>query len=292
MPNGDRVSKFPDQVFKNEGPLTPLQEVAVRLIVGWDTDEPEVVGTGTVLSGHLIITARHVIADLVSAAVDGVMPKTLVAVQLVPLSGSFEYLIWDIHQATLDPVADLALLHVAVNPARSSPNRTHVWKQPVIEPFPPSVGAAVAAFGFCKGRVAVSQNEAGGKHYDLNDEPMSSTGIVEEIHALRLDSVLRPFPCYRVSARFDPGMSGGPVFNESGALCGIVCTGMWGAHEDGNPISYASTLWPMFRLRVSQDRGPAHPRGIQYVAMELARGGQVRVKDLARLEAWFAERVR
>ena len=37
-------------------------------------------------------------------------------------------------------------------------------------------------------------------------------------------------------------MSGGPVFNEAGLLCGLVTTGM--ATEDEPPISYVALIWP------------------------------------------------
>ena len=32
------------------------------------------------------------------------------------------------------------------------------------------------------------------------------------------------FPCYEINARFDPGMSGGLVVDELGAVCGLVCS--------------------------------------------------------------------
>ena len=60
-------------------------------------------------------------------------------------------------------------------------------------------------------------------HIAVNDEFMSSVGVVREIHDWRRDKVNLPFPCYRVGARFDAGMSGGPVFDEYGSLCGLVC---------------------------------------------------------------------
>jgi hypothetical protein len=78
---------------------------------------------------------------------------------------------------------------------------------------------------------------------------MVSTGTIRKIYSWTRDSFFMPFPCYQVSARFDAGMSGGPVFDESGAICGLVCSGHKPADdEDGEPISYASTLWPLFQL--------------------------------------------
>jgi hypothetical protein len=31
-----------------------------------------------------------------------------------------------------------------------------------------------------------------------------------------------PFPCFEIEARFDPGMSGGMVIDQAGALCGLI----------------------------------------------------------------------
>jgi hypothetical protein len=98
---------------------------------------------------------------------------------------------------------------------------------------------------------------------ELNDEPMASVGIVREIFDSRRDLYGMPWPCYQVSARFDAGMSGGPVYDETGSLCGLVCSNIDGSHIDGEPVSYVTTLWPLFRLIISQDRGAHFPRGVR-----------------------------
>jgi hypothetical protein len=82
------------------------------------------------------------------------------------------------------------------------------------------------------------------------------------------------------------------VFDETGALCGIVCANVQGSHLEGEPISYVSTLWPLFRLIISANRKGVIPKDVQYPAIELARGGQIRVADLPRLEAWFTTCIR
>ena len=96
-----------------------------------------------------------------------------------------------------------------------------------------------------------------------------------------------PFPCYRVSARFDAGMSGGPVFDEYGSLCGLVCANVDGSHQSGESISFVTTLWPLFTLIVDGDRGDNYPRGVRYPAIELARDGQIHIADRSKLIEWF-----
>ena len=56
-----------------------------------------------------------------------------------------------------------------------------------------------------------------------------------------------PTACYETSARFDPGMSGGPVFGADGAVCGVVASGM--AHDDGY-TSFASATPFVFTLGI------------------------------------------
>jgi hypothetical protein len=87
-------------------------------------------------------------------------------------------------------------------------------------------------------------------------------------------------------------MSGGPVFDETGALCGVVCSGFEEAHLEGEPISYVSTLWPIFRIMLEGDRGSSFPRGVRYPMIELARDKIVKVPDRVRLLDWFAQNVR
>jgi hypothetical protein len=49
----------------------------------------------------------------------------------------------------------------------------------------------------------------------FKDSPSTSSGEVIEIDDKFRDTGLLKFPCFRVNARFDPGLSGGPMFNGS-----------------------------------------------------------------------------
>jgi hypothetical protein len=55
---------------------------------------------------------------------------------------------------------------------------------------------------------------------ELTTNPYTPTGKVQEVHDERRDSGRLSFPCFRTNARYDPAMSGGPVFAEDGHLCG------------------------------------------------------------------------
>ena len=53
------------------------------------------------------------------------------------------------------------------------------------------------------------------------------------------DRLILPTACFETSARFDPGMSGGPVSDEEGAVCGVIASGV--DYDSGDPgfTSYA-----------------------------------------------------
>lgn len=292
--NLPRRSTFPiHKPFEKQEPTTSLSEVALRVVVNFYSDTPQVIGTATVLCGNLLLTARHVLFAALDKAPDlhaerTKINKALSAVQLLP---GPEYIIWDVVDAVADPATDLALLRLAKNPGRSHPEKSQEWRALRVNCFAPEIGERVAAFGYRKSVVRISKNNDGGNHIELNDEPIMSVRVVREIFEWRRDSAMLSFPCYEVSARFDNGMSGGPVFDETGSICGVVCAHLEGSHLDGNPVSYVTTLWPLFRMMIETDRGDNYPRGVRYPVIELARGGQIGVTDLPRLEQWFTRHI-
>lgn len=79
-----------------------------------------------------------------------------------------------------------------------------------------------------------------------------SSGQVQQIHQAGRDAGM-DYPCFQNSARFDHGMSGGPVVTGDGRVCGMVCRG-WDLIEDDplEPISFASLLAPFLELSVLQ----------------------------------------
>jgi hypothetical protein len=287
-----RVTTFPlHKPFEREKPTTPFSEVGLRLVADIYSDNARVLGTAIIVCGFLVVTARHVLDGLLEPVQMGSgVAQTghhLSAVQVLP---GPQYIIWDVDAGIADPTSDIALLHLSSNPRKSDPEIPIMWRQPRINPFPPDVGERIAAFGYRNSSVVISRNAQGGPHIELNDEPMTSVGIVREIYEWRRDTLL-PFPCYQVSARFDGGMSGGPVFDETGSLCGIVCSNVAGSHLDGEPISYVTSLWPIFRLEMNFDRGDGWPKGREYLGIDLARAGLIAVTDVNRLNEFFKSHI-
>lgn len=104
----------------------------------------------------------------------------------------------------------------------------------------PMIGDMVTALGYSK---MEGSSQTKGDNVDL--ELRWNTAIIEakvvEVCPERRDNGLLRFPCFRVDAEFDHGMSGGPIFDKTGNVCGVVCSGNnWG---DG---SWGSLVWPLF----------------------------------------------
>ncbi|MEX2162607.1 MAG: serine protease [Anaerolineales bacterium] len=79
---------------------------------------------------------------------------------------------------------------------------------------------------------------------------ISTTGNVVEIHYPKRDSTFLYYPCFQTTARFESGMSGGPIINESGFVCGVICRSFGDVADQLGPISYGSLLSPSFAISI------------------------------------------
>jgi hypothetical protein len=77
-------------------------------------------------------------------------------------------------------------------------------------------------------------------------------------------------------------MSGGPVFNDAGEMCGLVCSGIAPFDSEEGHTSYVTTLWPSLGTVIELNR-LGHPAGEAYPAIELARGTYMVVRNWERV---------
>ena len=124
----------------------------------------------------------------------------------------------------------------------------------------PIIGEHILGLGYCKNRVTRTQQEIeNDPPSDLWADAVSTTGQVAEIYSKQRDSYFLKFPCFQTTARFEPGMSGGPVFRESGHVCGVICSAFDGVADNEGYISFCSILWPSFAYVVKgwfSDKSP------------------------------------
>lgn len=271
------ISKTPTFVLQPTD--TPVSEFALRVLVEFERGETHVIGTAAMIASNLAVTAGHVIDDILvrfgQGQLDGGKPVISgYAIRLYQIMPGPEYVVWQVFTVVKCLESDLALLHLGLF-KRSHPDRPIAWRTPPVHFTNPGVGTAIAAFGYHSSQVEITPDQNGTYHLALHDKPTTSTGVVEEILSSGQPFGKFTFPCYRVAARFDGGMSGGPVFDGEGVLRGIISGTLSSGDGIDLPISYVCMLWPLLRQTLSINRGDKYPRDVQYPLIHLVRDGQI-----------------
>jgi hypothetical protein len=120
---------------------------------------------------------------------------------------------------------------------------------------------------------------------DYSQQTAYAPGSIVEVYPLRRDSGMLNFPCFRTNARFEPGMSGGPIFNESGSVCGVICSSMPPNEDDPQWLSYGSLIRPAMATQIAFSATEHH------LLYELAVNGYVATDaSLATLSVSINER--
>lgn len=238
-------------------------------------------GTAIVIAPFLAITAKHVIEDYLQKYGD-LVPDRNYNGEKFEISATYSLVahqfqeegkvgvLWSITRLWVSGLTDVAFLELT--PASESALK-YKWQSARLNLIPPSVGERIAAFGYHSSEIDIDEDETEIK-VNWKNSPTTSIGEVLEVHNEKRDSSFLRFPCYRTNARFDGGMSGGPVFNSNGELCGLICTGSnLMAGEDGH-ISYVASLWPSMATEIDMVR-PGFATGGFYPVLELAKHGHI-----------------
>ena len=206
----------------------------------------------------LCLTARHVIEDAFPEVVRTGRPMTdedgwIYALYASPEpagEGSEHDLggLLPINKVFFMDRVDIAAVHISL-PVHTQTGERLPMPAHRLGLSPPAVGSQCLAIGYH------AMNWSGDPSGHRFEQSYSATrGLVEEVHVPFRDSYQLNFPCFRLSARFDGGMSGGPVMTEDGFVRGVVCSAFeW---IDGKTYtSYASLVAPAMLLQIeSMDR--------------------------------------
>ena len=206
-----------------------------RLITDVGTDDPLVVGTAFPIGQRTLVTAKHVFEEAWEANDNTVSHRNMFAVQALTKD---RVILWTITEMIAHRTADLMLLHVDPEANKRNPP---LWIPPWrVRSSAPRKGEMVMAIGYIEGRLRIaSRNKNGGGVLEISDRGQIEFGMIRTVHRKSRDRVMLPCPCFEIGASFSPGMSGGPVFDKNGRICGIVSTGIQNAVS-----SYAVTLAP------------------------------------------------
>jgi hypothetical protein len=251
---------------------SPITEAAV-LLTGRDGVLPtSAIGSGVFVADRLILTVKHVLQgywdiygdrkDVMERFGKKMAPFEMFAVQAPGRSGPA---MWAASKLSLCPYSDLALISVV--PVDEAAKAKKSIKVPIMNILPPPKGKRISAFGFASTQIV--REEGNRVEFGLN--PITSPGVITDVYPESRDSALLSFPSFEVQTHFIGGMSGGPIFNEEGELCGLVCSGY-----ENTPVAYGVVLWPIIGIRIDHSIPGVVSEG-PYTMLEMARSGLLKV---------------
>jgi len=169
---------------------------------------------------------------------------------------------WTVTRLWVSDITDIVAMQLT---PLSESSRAYNFSYPMFDLLPPAVGDRVHAFGYHEHELRTAADGTSTVH----TRAASTHGNVVEVHDFRRDNVLLPFPCFRTNARFDGGISGGPVLNSAGQIVGLVCSTYPPTNTGEEDASYAVLLWPATAILIDLER-PGQPPGF-YPLFDLFR---------------------
>jgi len=255
--------------FKDQDPTSVINEVSARLVVFPERNQAYQSGLCCRIAKNLYVTAAHVVTEWLEKFGNNTKQQTF-EIWAIHVRKGPEYSIWVVDSLWINPLSDIAVLHT--RPYNDTACAETSVACVSLNLIPPRIGDRIVGFGHYEPEQSITTGSDGTRHIEINGLGAATVGEVKEIHHEKRDSVRLSFPCFQVNARFDGGMSGGPVFNEQGQLCGIICSNIPPSNENDEHISYATTLWPLMATHINLALDGAEVDE-PYPLLELAKKG-------------------
>lgn len=213
------------------------------------------IGTGfTIAPDGLMMTAVHVIEEAIKRVVsvrnaDGTIEHRLEFYALyltAETHGENNELtlggLIPIHRVWYSQELDIGYCWLTRPIIDDEPLRFPIFR---LSPGLPKAGENVLGFGYHSMKGAIGGQVKDGKIViDHSQDTAFTRGTIIEVFPIRRDSAMLPFPCFHTNARFEHGMSGGPILNERGDVCGVVCSSFPLVEDNPEYISFGSLIWP------------------------------------------------
>lgn len=196
----------------------------------------KVLGSAVLVAPGIALCAWHVLADRLDK------PEWLTLMSPVE-DGTLQ--IWSVRSYTHPRGTDLVLLNVHLATAIQSPV---LIRQALVTARVPAVGEMLTIIGSIAAQPEFATNGTPDGEA-IRAGIFISRGPVTRRYIPRRDQAVLPWPCLEVSVATHGGMSGGPVFDERGALVGVLCSSF--DTEDGSGPSYVSLLFPALVVKIS-----------------------------------------
>ena len=245
-------------------------------IIAASTDRNlEVWGTAFLIAEGWAMTAKHVVKDYLKCigGIDFSKGRTINAgfsfpIHLYVSDTTGQPVVFGVTRIYYNEITDIALLRLKIQEEKK-------WESlgefRALQLLPPEVGATVSIVGYPRSFLGHTENDL----REIHTFPRLSTGVVRDVHEMRRDRNLH-FPCFLTSARLLGRMSGSPIFNDDGCICGVAVYRME-QDESHEPISYGATLWPIAGIQC--DGEPPTANGVA-TFYDVMHRGQVKAIDL------------
>lgn len=276
------------EYFKSVPSDHPLRGLVAPLFAGHNNVRERMEGTAFLIAPQLAFTAKHVIVDYLQNIQNYSIEKKIEAgghhngtmsfamfLPVLTKDGCNIPLV--VENTYFCGFGDIALLRVRLA------NNNHDWKDlapyPSLKLMPPSEGSIISSLGFPNSSTKRNKQNV----VELHTWPRISYGSVQEVHHQKRDSHLLNYPCFQVNARLDGGMSGGPVLDDAGQICGLVSKS-YDLMPGEEPIGYAASLWPSGMIPMP-DLPPISNDTVRLI--DLYKRERVAVNDLYNVRAGF-----
>jgi S1-C subfamily serine protease len=237
----DVVIPATEDFFSLPGFQTQIQEGVMPLLAK-DGDSFVIVGTGFIISHFgLMMTATHVIEYAESFKIrtlnDAGEYYDHTEMFAFFISRQGERLIGDLIPIQKVWYCDEHDIGLCFLQETHFEGKRVYFPQFILSPGIPKEGERIIAFGYPYNKVEANSDLI--KYFHKN---AYARGHIIKVHEKQHDFGKFNFPCFRTEARFDHGMSGGPIFNENGKVCGVVCSGLAPSEEGQEYFSIGSLM--------------------------------------------------
>ena len=200
-----------------------------------DISAHQIDGSAVIVGPGIALCATHVLEPRLESLLTGV--EAMMCFTVAPSGVQ----VWKVNKITLVPNSDLAILGLAF--ASALPSKSTFYKS-VITTRPPEDGEHLTIFGFKPFERTFPRTDTAAT---LAAGVVVCTGKVTKCYPMGRDKAMLPWPVVELDCPSWGGMSGGPVFDQTGKVVGLLTTSF--STEDTFGPSYASLLTPALNVR-------------------------------------------
>lgn len=222
-----------------------------------DTQDTDLLpwGSAFFVAPYLALTARHVIDEIAQkfhgCLIHQITGDIAFGIDFGVQHPRYGLMRWEVTGYGYTPTIDITALIVKPREPATLPDG-FTWHLPTLSLAQPLIGLPITALGFPQ---SSHRLDADG-NAKIVIKPHESKGLVTQVYDLARDRAMLPHPCFEATARFDGGMSGGPVFSSNGCVVGAVGSSIDFGDVGGGDIGYVSAIWPAVGIELARNAEP------------------------------------